>query len=216
LTYTKLERLDDSIRILETGLEKIPDSMVILSRLVHFYMRAEEFDKAFQISQRALQMNPHFLEGLIISGWVKNIQGRWTESIEYFKKALEIEPENKVIQMRYAYALGALGRTDEAIEIYDRLKQGSPENFQIYSDLGIIYHSVGNYEKAEENFRKAVELYPSPETYLKYSAILERTGNLVEAIRYLKLYLETSPEKDTPQKISAQRTLADWERRIKE
>ena len=64
---------------------------------------------------------------------------------------------------------------------------------------------------AKKNLIKSVELDPSPENYLKCSAIMERTGNLVEAIRYIKLYLETTTEGDTPKKLRARQALVDWE-----
>jgi len=167
------------------------------------------------MSQATLTLNPKYFDALVISGWVTDIQGRWEESLQFFKKALEIEPENKFVQIKYAYALGALGKGEEALKIYNRLKKEYPNDYRIYSDLGIVYNSLGNYEMALENLKKAVELNPSPETYLNYTAILEGTGNLKEAIHYLKLYLANTPEGDTARKIKVQQTLAQWERKLK-
>lgn len=215
LIYTRMRNLDEGIRLLEQGLRRIPDSLVLLSRLAHFYMRVGRFKEAFQTSQAVLKVDPQYLDALVISGWVKDIQGEWQESSDYFKKALEIEPENKLIRIKYAYSLGAIGRGEEAVKIYNQLKEEYPDDYRVYSDLGIVYNSLGRYEMAMENLRRAVELNPSPETYLNYAAILERTGNLQEAIRYLRLYIENTPEKDTPRKRQAQQALAEWERRLK-
>ena len=215
ILYSKMKRMGEAVTVLEEGLKRIPDSFVLLSRLGHFYMRAGNIKKAYEVSQATLTLNPKYFDALVISGSVTDMQGEWEESLQFFKKALEIEPENKLVQIKYAYALGALGKGEEALKIYNRLKKEYPNDYKIYSDLGIVYNSLGNYEMALENLKKAVELNPSPETYLNYTAILERTGNLKEAIHYLKLYLANTPEGDTARKIKAQQALAQWERKLK-
>jgi len=212
--YTHLDKINEGISLLEEARQRKPESFVILSTLAAFYSRANDRDKAFEVSQAALRLNPQHLAGWIISGMVKFDQGDLEEAVRLFERALEIEPENKIVRIKYAYALGVLGRAEEAINVYSQLQEEFPDEAKIYSDLGVIYNSVGSYEKARENLKKAVELDPAPENYLKYSAILERTGNLREAIRYIKLYLETTQEGDTPQKLRAQQALAEWEKQI--
>jgi tetratricopeptide (TPR) repeat protein len=212
--YTHLNKFDEGISLLEKARQRKPDSFVILSTLAAFYSRADNWDQAYEVSQAALRLNPQYLGGWIISGMVRFNQGNLEEAVGLFEKALEIEPENKVVRLKYAYSLGALGRVDEALEVYLKLKADFPGDAKIYSDLGVVYNAVGSYEKAKENLKKAVELDPSPENYLKYSAIMERTGNLKEAIRYIKLYLETTQEGDTPQKLRAQKALTEWEKQI--
>ncbi len=215
LVFIKMKKIEEAVNTLKQGLKRIPDSLVLLSRLGHFYMRAGKYNEALKTSQAALKIDPQYLDALVISGWVMDIQGKWEESLQFFKKALEVEPENKLVQIKYAYALGAIGKGEEALKIYNGLKKEYPNDYRIYSDLGIVYNSLGNYEMALENLKRAVELKPSPDSYLNYSAILERVGNLKAAIHYLKLYLANTPEGDTPRKIKAREALAQWERKLK-
>jgi tetratricopeptide (TPR) repeat protein len=212
---SRVERLAEAIEVLKQGLTKMPDSFVLLSRLAHFYMRVGKFQEAFDMSQAALRIDPQYFDALVIAGWVEDFWGKWEESTKYYKKALEIEPENKMVRLKYAYVLGALGRGEEAVEIDEALKKESPMDYRICQDLGTIYTSLGKLDQAEENLKKAVELNPSPETYLNYAAILERVGKLTEAITYIKLYLEKTQEGETARKASAQKALAEWERRVR-
>jgi len=215
MILARTKRMPEAIRILEQAAERIPDALGVLAPLGHFYMQVGRFEEAYKVSQTMLKLDSHYFDALTIAGWVYDMEGKWEESSEYFKKALEVEPENKIVRIKYAYSLGALGKFKEALDIYNKLKEESPADFKIYSDLGVIYTSMGNLDLARENLKKAVDLNPSPETYLNYSAILERVGDLKEAIRYLKLYLETTLEGDTPRKQNAQRALSQWERRIR-
>jgi len=141
--------------------------------------------------------------------------GKQKEAIEYYQKALKIEPENRFLQMDYANTLAAFRRADEALEIYNKLKSEYPNDYRIYAGIGKVFSSMDNLEKSIRNFKKALALNPAPETYLDYAVILERAGNLKEAIHYIKFYLGTTPERDTPQKINAQKALAQWERKLR-
>ncbi len=215
LTYQKMEKMEEAIRLLEQGRVKIPDSMVILSRLNFFYLKAERNKEALETCLIILTLNPGDFDALFIAGTIMWKMRKWTEAISYFEKAVEIEPENKTLQFRYAYSFAATGKNEDALKIYMRLMQEYPRDYRIYHEIGFSYDSLGNFEKTRESFKKAVELYPSPVTYFDYAVILEKTGYLKEAIYYLKLYLEKTPEDDTTRKIRAKKALVQWEARLR-
>ena len=215
ILLSQRQNMPGAIEALKEGLARMPDNFVLLSRLSHFYMRVGKLNEAYDTSQAALKQDSQYFDALVISGWVLDAWGRQEEASEYLKRALDIEPENKLIRMRYAYALAGLGRTQDALEIYAQLRKEAPDDYRVYSEMGIIYSSLGEMVLAQENFKKAVDVNPSPETYLNYSAVLERVGDLKEAIRYLKLYLQITQEGNTPRKREAERALADWERRLR-
>lgn len=215
ILLAKDRRVGDGIEVLKSGLARLPDSVVLMPRLASFYMRAGNFKEAFALSQATLKRDPRHFDALVIAGWSEDMRGRWKESAGYFGKALEIEPENKYTRLKYAYALGALGRGEEAARMDEALKKEYPGDHRVHADLGTIYASMNKLDLAEENLRKAVELDPGPESYLSFSAILERRGKLKDAITYLKLFLETSKEGETPRIVRTRNVLAEWERRLK-
>ena len=216
ILLVRMKRMEEAIEVLQDGLKRLPDSLVLLSRLASFYMRTGRFKEAFETSEIILNLDPGHFDALVIAGWSQDFWGKWAEAERYFKLALDVEPENKFVRMKYAYALGALGRGEEAARIYETLKKEFPEDYRICQDLGVVYTSLDKLALAEENLKKAVELAPFPETYLSYSAILERVGKLEEAIIYIKLYLENTKEGETPRKIQARKALADWEKRLRQ
>ena len=216
ILLAKERKVGDGIEVLKSGLARLPDSVVLMSRLASFYMRAGNFKEAFAMSQATLKRDPKHFDALVIAGWSEDMRGRWKESAGYFGKALKIEPENKYTRLKYAYALGALGRGEEAARMDEALKKDHPGDYRVHADLGVIYASLNKLDLAEENLRKAVELKPGPDAYLAYSAILERMGRLEDAVANLKLFLETAKEGDTPRTQKARAALAEWERRIRE
>jgi len=51
-------------------------------------------------------------------------------------------------------------RYEEAIKIWGKALKLSPNNSQIYCNMGIAYESLNQMDKARECFKKAVELEP--------------------------------------------------------
>lgn len=215
LLYEKMERLDDAIQIMEQGRKRLPHSIIILSRLSLFYMKKIRPEEAFETSQAILRIDPKYFDALYISGIALVNMGKWMEALDYFKKALEIEPENKSIRMQYAYCLSALDRGKDALKVYLHLKEEYPDDPTVHRELGMLYDSMGDLEKARENLRKAVDLNPSPNTYFNFAVVLEKSGDLKEAIHHLKLYLETTRDGNTSRKEQARKALTQWEVRLR-
>ncbi len=115
------------------------------------------------MSRAALRMDPRYFDALVIAAAVEDARGSWAESVKYYKTALDVEPENRMVGMKYAYALAASGSGEEAAAIDEALKREDPKDFRIYLDLGVIYTSLGKLDRAEENLARAVEISPSPE-----------------------------------------------------
>ena len=214
LMYLKMNKHEEAVQVLKKGIENVPD-VLLFARLGVTYVKLGKLKEALEANQAALRINPNYFGALISAGWIMSQLGKQKEAIEYYQKALKIEPENRFLQMDYAHTLATSGRVDEALEIYDRLRIEYPNDYRIYKRIGKVFSLVGDLEKSIRNFKKALALNPAPETYLDYAVVLEKVGNLKEAIHYLRLYLDTTPERDTPRKINAQKALAQWERKLR-
>jgi len=212
---TLRDRLSEAIAVLRQGLTRMPDSFVLLTRLAHLEMGAGRYDEAYEMSRAALRIDPGYFDALVIAAGVEDVRGNWEAAEGFYRQALEVEPENKKVRMKYAYVLGALGRGEEAAKIDEALKAEFPDDPRLRQDLGVIYAGLGRWDLAEENVRKAVELQPSPETWFNLASVLEQSGKLTEAVRYLRLYLDKTTEGETPRKANARKALVDWERRSK-
>jgi len=212
----KADRIGDGIEVLKEGLKRMPDSVVLVSRLASFYMKAGRFPEACEASRAALKLDPRDFDAMVIAGWSEDMRANWAEAAGFYRKALDIEPENKTVRMKYAYVLGATGRGEEAARMDEALKKEYPKDPKICTDLSVIYTALGKLDLAEANLRKAVALNPSPENHHRLASLLGRMGRFEDAVAHMKLFLKDTKEGETPRKARAREAVAEWERRVKE
>jgi len=204
LMKARQEKMDEAIQILEQGVERMPDSEVLLSRLGHTYMVAGRVKKALDTFDRILKGNPRYFDALMATAWMLDLIGQKEDAQGYYRKTLEVEPENKFARKNYALSLATSGKLDHAIEIYSRLVEDYPEDHEIRKELGIAYGSAGDISRSIEQLEQAVSLRPDPLTYLNLAVAMRKVGKLEDAVRYLKLYLE-NPEGQSQETIAQAR-----------
>jgi arylsulfatase A-like enzyme/Tfp pilus assembly protein PilF len=205
LMKAEMKEFDETIHILEQGLEKIPESEVLLSRLGHTYMLLGKAKKALDAFDLILKNNPRYFDALLSSAWMLDLTGQKGDALNYYRKALDVEPENKFARKNYARCLASTQMFDQAISIYLGLKKDYPDDSEILQDLGIAFGYVGDVSRSIENLEMAVSLHPNPTAYYNLAVGEKKVGNLEEAVRYLKLYLE-NPEGESQETIDTARS----------
>lgn len=125
------------------------------------------------------------------------------EQFDEAVKHLRIALEEDTSDMRAYLALGGVYSAQEnykkAAELYDEAaaKLPSPEraNWNIFYQRGIAYERLKEWDKAEPNFRKALELFPDqPQVlnYLGYSWV-DMNMNLDEGLKMIQRAVELRP-----------------------
>jgi tetratricopeptide (TPR) repeat protein len=83
----------------------------------------------------------------------------------------------------------------EAISIFEKIIEQSPVVTAPYIDIAIAYEQVGKTEEAEENLKKALELFPGhPVATNEYALLYRRTGRFVEAREMYEKTITSFPE----------------------
>jgi tetratricopeptide (TPR) repeat protein len=85
----------------------------------------------------------------------------WKGAVNSYKKALELDPNNAIIYIRYSATLADVGQTKEALPLADKAVELDPISISSLHNLGWVNFLAGNYQKAIDAFTKAVELHPT-------------------------------------------------------
>ena len=117
--------------------------------------------KALAAIEKALQIDPSFALANSARAWLAMVYERdYAVSAAYFRRALDIAPENSVVLGNAAVLARALGRIDKAIEMTQKGLALNPVSAFAYVNLSDQLSHAGRPADAAEAARKAIELAP--------------------------------------------------------
>jgi tetratricopeptide (TPR) repeat protein len=160
------DSLDRSIYLFEKAVELDPNyasSYAMLSAANNlkgdFLSIPELHSKAIEMAKKAIALNPRLSYGHHFLGSAYSSSGRYDEAIESFKEAIRLEPGNASAHssLGRAFWLGK-GMIDEGIAEHEQAIAINPESGYAYLQLANLYIIRGDYQRAEEMARKAVDL----------------------------------------------------------
>lgn len=85
----------------------------------------------------------------------------WKGAVASYKKALELDPGNANIYIRYSTTLANVGLYKEALPLADKAVELDPISISSLHNLGWVNLLASNFEKSKEAFGKALELHPN-------------------------------------------------------
>jgi len=192
IAQARQRKFDQAIRTLNQGLARIPDSEILLVRLGHTHLVTGRSGDAFETMNKVLSLNPRNVDALTVCAGILDSEGRKEEARAYYDRALAVEPESRYLRMSYAGNLASSGQLREAIEVYKKLTDDFPEEQAFYQYTGIAYSYLGEYAQAISWLERALAIRPTPTGYFNLAVAYEKSGNIGEAVKYFKLYLDNS------------------------
>lgn len=105
-------------------------------------------------------------------------EGDYAKAAELYQNALESDPENPRLHFNLGNALANLGRTEEAVEAYERFKSLTDDPRQqalAEYNIGKLYSDSEELDKAADHFKNALHYHPDdPDTRHNYELALRR------------------------------------------
>lgn len=192
IAQARQKKFEEAIKTLKQGLARIPDSEMLMVRLGHTYLVTGNSREAFATMDKVLGLNPRNVDALTVCAGILDAEGRKDEARFYYDRALAVEPESRFLRQTYAASLASGGHLREAIEIYLKLIEDFPEEQAFYQYLGIAYSYLGEYARAVSYLERAVAIQATPTGYFNLAVAYDKSGNVREAVKYFRLYLDNS------------------------
>jgi len=119
----------------------------------------------------------------------------WKDPIIFYKTTLKYAPNNERMYTNMGFVYFGMGKTKEAFEAFQKLKEINPNNVGSYNGLGSIYGATGENEKAILMFNKSIRLQPKYiYTYYNLAKIYLGIEKIQEAIALYKKVIEIDPK----------------------
>jgi tetratricopeptide (TPR) repeat protein len=181
----KENQYSEAIQCFNRGLVRFPLSEILLYDLAVAYESAGEYQKALDIYERVLRLNPHYAAAQVgIATTLNNLGVQharnkdWDKALECYQWALAHDPgcwqarQNlEATLMRLGWEKNLIEDLDGAILTYQRLLEMNPKQTQAHNNLGIIYFKKKEHEKAVAHFEAALAVdgnYEEAKTNLNY------------------------------------------------
>jgi len=170
---------------------------------------------AFEFSQSAQNENLTAQSYFQIGDLLKILRNE-RRCADYYKMALEIQPNDNAARMKYARTLDKLGKYDEAViqyntalanskgdmeilyaleRIYLNKLAKSPSDAELYANIGAIKQAQGDLETALSYYGKAEQINPSNvNTRLNVGTLFQQKKDYLKALKSYDSVLTLYPD----------------------
>lgn len=204
-------KMNDAIRFYSKGLSLYPGHYGAWYNLGNIYVVYEDYQSAMYAYSQAYKYNPRMMIARINYGIVASEKlGNFDSAIEQYDNVINTKrklvsipyvydnklsnKENKAIayyNKGVTYKLKALYTTDkvlkriyinEAIKAYENAVKIDDNNYDALFNLGLAYHTYGDYRRAGKCYCKAINIEPmNYETHYNLAVLLRRMGHYDDA-----------------------------------
>lgn len=145
-------------------------------------------------AKQALAADNQLALAHVAQAWVYEVQGKYEDALREATISLNLEPNN-LLGLYSKARLYIFGQQfDLAKAILDQGLAIYPKERLFNTQLGYLYYKKGDYVKAEQAFRKSIQMDPeSPSSYAYLNAALLRQNRNDEALQVLQQGLQVRP-----------------------
>ncbi len=124
------------------------------------------------------------------AGQLAESQQRYSEAINQYKKALELDSKHLPTLYRLAMLYTRLGQHQQAIDTWNHYIRVTDDPATGYSNLGYACELAGRPQEAEQAYRKGIEIDPANQAVrVNYGLMLARRGDFDAAKEHLSAVL---------------------------
>jgi tetratricopeptide (TPR) repeat protein len=186
----------DAIASFENALKVDATNYDALNGLLNLYARNSELDKAHAKLDQAIASYPNLAPLHFLKAQAYRLQQNVASEQAELNKTIEIDSSYLPAYSSLAAIYINAKQEDLAIAEYQKIIARRPDNSTAYTLIGILEDQRKNYDKAEENYRKAIEKDPNAviaANNLAWLYAVTGRGNLDEALRLAQGVVQKNP-----------------------
>jgi len=184
---------EKSFNLLKELVQEYPDDKELKYQLAgNYYFK--QLDKAEQLLQQTLQLDPQYVQVYILQSALFREKGEYESAISSLNNYVKIKKDDASPYHNLGEIYEAKGDFKKAAAYYNKALLVKPDfHFSILS-LANIYSTLGEYKKAKEKYLSALKVLPSEELKARvYSGLTHvnmAQGKYKQAIRNINQALK--------------------------
>ncbi|MDF1591353.1 MAG: tetratricopeptide repeat protein [Desulfobacterales bacterium] len=191
----KKGHLDEAIDFLNKAIEIDPGAAFLKKELVVLYLQKKDHQKALEIIEGELYVDPNNVEALVIYGRIQQTVKQTDAAKETYQKILTLNPKLQNIYLFLGGIYMDENNLSAAREIYQRLLEHFPDSYVGHFFIGQIFARQGDAKAAEKEFQKTLELRPDLEgPKFELIDLYKTTGQTGDVIQLYNDILQQNPD----------------------
>ncbi|MBF0381109.1 MAG: tetratricopeptide repeat protein [Magnetococcales bacterium] len=120
---------------------------------------------------------------------------QFSQAIQWYKKVLELKPDDVPTLTNIGTALQSMGQLDEAYDIYQKAIKIKPDFAMAYNNLGNILNKQGRQVDAIASYNKAIKIKANYSlAYFNLANALKEQGELDKAVTNYQKAIDLQPD----------------------
>ncbi len=141
---------------------------------------------AYQYFENALTLKPDFADANFMLGEILVKQNLYAEAINFYEKAISQHKSKDVYFVRLGGTYLILKNVEKAFQVFTVASELFPKIPEIKYFLAITARSLGNYDLAITEVKKALTLKETADSNALLGAMLNDRNQSIEAEKYLR------------------------------
>jgi len=154
-------RYEEALPALRTAVKRTPDSGMAHYELALALIKTGQWDPALSEMQAAVVCTPKSAQMHFYLGAVHLRLKHFPEATDEFDKALELDSDHFLANLKYGEMLLLQGKPDAALSKLNKAVEVEPKSAEAHAFLGRAYDELGQKQNAERERAKAASLKPS-------------------------------------------------------
>ena len=150
-------RFNEAIAEIEKARELDPLSLAINTGVGHVLYLSRQYDRAIEEYKGAVDLDPSFMATHVWFGRPYLEKGLFAEAIAELETAVRLSGESTLALAMLGHGLASAGRRDEAIQILEKLKNRSENEYVPSYWIAVIYNGFRDREQVMAWMRKAFD-----------------------------------------------------------
>lgn len=168
-------------------LKKRPNNLDVLNNLGAFYIELGYLDSAQLVFQKVLVIDNKNNDGLYGLSYVFMEKEEFSNAKQILINQIEHYPDAHKAMNSLGLCYKELGELDESLIFFSEAIEHSKEHENYFYNRGSVYLKKEVFDKAEDDFLKALKLAPNNNYTLGYMVLLKlETEQVKEACSYFK------------------------------
>jgi len=190
--------INKAVDLFNTAVDIRPDESLDYTMLATCYYELGDPDKSAELILKAVSMAPDDFNANMAAGQILSRNHQSEKALPFFKKAVELEPNNSAAIRNLAQTYYDTGDRKSSIDTYELAIKATPDNkikADLHFNLGLLYSQTDEYDAAEDHFTTALDLNPDDlEAILGMAQTFERIEKWRKAEKFYKELIYQQPD----------------------